>query len=126
MNYYEARKRTDNGKWAYTGMNDGRIWTEPCCDPGMGPASEHHQHDTAEEAERCHYEYETANARFDGKLINTQHKCEFPGCGEWTDREAQYGHGLMRSAMLCDAHRNLDGLRAANPFSPGVREVSSY
>lgn len=49
MNYYEARQRKDDGKWAFTGMNDGRIWTEPCCGGGLDP-EKHHAHETAEEA----------------------------------------------------------------------------
>jgi hypothetical protein len=141
MNYHQARQRQSDGKWAWTTMNDGRIWTSGGCvtwpdgEPTMEQAisgkgiksGTPHAHDTKEEAERCFYDYEAARLRETGApkdQAHDLHRCEFPGCAEWTS-QGLTGH-LLGDADLCDAHRNAEGWRVVHPFSPGISITASW
>lgn len=119
MNYHEARQRSDGSGWAWTTMNDGAIWTSGGCHT----AGEPHAHATREEAERCFYDYE-AGQLVEREYADTQHRCQFPDCTNWTSKFLEAG--LLGAKELCDEHRNADGWRAANPFAPGLSITASW
>jgi hypothetical protein len=78
-------------------------------------------HDTKEEAERCYYEYCLDHVR-ESTMANQQIRCEFPGCENWSHK--LLGNpgmsGLFSGFVLCDEHRNREGLMAAKPFKPEI------
>lgn len=150
MNYYQARQRTD-GRWDFTCMNDGQIhpvgychayrpWTAEVvrwhADPEhaeeeaarleaeQAPFREKYHadgHATAEEADRCWYEYELDDLRpvtYDG----AQYPCAV--CGAWTQQGLRSRHETSR--VLCADHANREGFAQAKPFHPGIRIASSW
>lgn len=116
MNYYQPSQKIDTGKWHFTRTNDG--YTIPvgyCADDCDG-------HDTPDEA-RAHYrDYELDNARFDGHTVGSRHQCAI--CGEWTDRFASLGPGLMATFTLCDEHCNREEL--AKVYAGSGNMIASY
>lgn len=145
VNYYEARQRSDGSGWAWTGMNDGEVRTEPCCwtwpegeprtvdeatGPNPKPLGEPHSHATREEAERCFYDYELRHLREGRIRDDEQRRCEFVGadgvrCGRWTSAFLEAKH-LMHLTFLCRAHRTPESVAAVHPFHPNIRISSSY
>lgn len=137
MNYHKARERSDKSGWAWTTMNDGRVWTSGGCitwpdgEPtveqslaGTGPLpGEPHAHATSEEADRCFYEFEAGRLR-EHEMLDTQHRCEFPGCSAWTSKTL--AARLLGEADLCDEHRTPDGWRAVHPFHPNLSITASW
>lgn len=125
MNYYKPRqmKNPDGspGKWHYTRMNDGVVWPTGYC------AADCPGHDTPEEACKHQAEYDADNTIYDRFSYvddeNERHRkqCEVPGCETYTPRFARIVGGT--DVVLCDEHRNREGMIAAH--TPG--EVwSSY
>lgn len=148
MNYEQARERKADGRWDWTNMNDGIIWAtgycagfepmaEICAAIGMpvNPAeAERHDrfkdkyhrggHATREEAERCHYDYVLDNELREFEISpNAQHKCEMPGCANWTQKGMHVGNWELH--LLCDEHRNRAGVEAVKPFKAGTQEIHS-
>jgi hypothetical protein len=78
-------------------------------------------HETKEDAERCYYEYCLDHAR-EGTMSDQQCHCRFPDCEEWSQK--YLGNpgldGIFNLVVLCDEHRNREGLEAAHPFVPGI------
>lgn len=119
MNYLMARQLRQGG-WHFTAMRDQLVWA-------IGYCREHGPHFTQEEAERCFHKYELDNAHFDARIApHTQHLCEFPGCRKWTQMGARWGWGgVGHLTLLCDEHRNREGLEQAHPFMPGMEVITS-
>lgn len=66
-------------------------------------------HETRAEACDCYKQFvldHYVNYEF-GTSENTQHKCEFEGCEEWTQRAVMINHFTHH---LCDAHANRESL----------------
>lgn len=120
MNYYQPRQvvepdRPDTGKWRYTSMNDGAVWAVGYCRedcPGHDTPEEAYQHQTAYLLDR--------RLKLDGQW-DTQHRCAYEGCGEWTDRFAEVWH---RPFDLCDQHRTREIV--AELFGTVGDVISSY
>ena len=113
MNYLKATELRSGG-YHYTITNDNRTRPHTCCNAhALTP------HATAEEAERCKYEYEMGRAHTatGGK---TAHKCL--ECGEWTS------HMYIVDQVpvtLCQMHQTPQMLRKHNPFAPGIASWES-
>jgi len=112
MNYYQARKRLSDNRWAFTCRKDERIWAVGYCANG-------HDHATKEEAEACYATYliET-KLTLDGKLSDQMLKCK--ECGVYTDRYAEIDGTML---VLCDQHRNLETVK--KHWSPPTEITSS-
>lgn len=118
MNYYEARQRLNDGRWDWTGENDGKIFR-------AGPCRTHDDdHATKEETEQHYYDSEIEEARF----YEDQHyrdKCEVPDC----KAEMSFKCAMLRNVhrvTLCETHWNKTGLKFARPFKPGIQVISSW
>lgn len=117
MNYYQARQRQGDQRWDWTVRNDDRFYRVDAC-------AEHDDgHATREEAERHQWEWATSELT-ESTLIGVQHPCAV--CQAWTDRAASTRDGHGSHISLCDEHRNVEGLRQAYPFRPGVAITSSW
>lgn len=125
MNYEEARQ-FENGKWNWTNYNDSVnrdyayvIW--PCRDPA--PDKKRCDHDTREEAERHHWEWEIEHTRiepWDEESASDRLRCRVKGCPAWQTRTAFWPDGF-RAEPLCDEHGPAD----VWPFEPGMRSIHS-
>lgn len=144
MNYEEARQIGPDGpapgKWNWTNRRDNSIYTTGSCAwpdyvwpkdvidyTTIKPTGrERCDHDTREQAERHHYDYDVEKISWhpiDLNTTSTLHRCEIPGCAEWSTVSTS-GHGWGRGTY-CDLHGNSDGYRLAHPFVPGLREMHS-
>lgn len=147
MNYEQARERKADGRWDWTNMRDGLIWATDYCAgfkpyaeicaalgmPNSPKAAERHDrykdkyhtdgHATREEAERCHYDYQIDHAREFKIGPDTQRKCAYPDCEAWTQNGLQIGNYELY--LLCDGHRDRDGLERVAAFKPGAQEIHS-
>lgn len=133
MNYYEALQRQTDKRWDYTRRNDGQVHAIGYCagkydvirnDASLPHPERYHDdgHATAEEACECYKQYvldNLTNLEF-GLTEDTQHKCEAPGCGAWTQKVAMVDHHPYN---LCDDHRNLETLQDLVTVSTSI---SSY
>jgi len=147
VNYEQARALGPDsdapGKWNWSTRRDDHIWTSAPCDwpdyvrppfdvvkleyTGWAPTGrERCDHDTQEEAERHHWEHESASLdwrEIDQKMTRTLQRCDFPECPNWSAFTA-YGGGWVRGTFCWD-HANTEQYRLARPFEPGLQEVHS-
>lgn len=134
MNYYAARERADGG-WAFTYANDGKVYTysscltwpegEPTSAEDKKPLGESHRHASAEEAERCFYDYELGRLR---EITTTSaHRCRGPHEPDapWTDKALESSL-LLDIVFLCDEHRTRETYAEIHPFRPGIRISASW
>lgn len=120
MNYYEARQRTSDGRWDWTGMNDSRIFK-------AGPCAGHDDgHATKEEAERHFYDWELDQLQELKGPSSTQHRCQSPGCQTFTDIALAIGGHIGVHFWLCKDHRTRGEVARIYPFTPGLTITSSY
>lgn len=148
MNYYDARKRHDDGKYDYTRMNDGRIWPvgycaqrtacscvgpqngftgaegcEKCGGSGRVDNADYcGSHDTPEEARECFARY-----LLDGSREITYGNwmgCEFEGCDTPTKKGMETRPPLGQAFALCDEHRDLEHLKQLAPSDAGLITAS--
>lgn len=124
MNYEAARQRESNGRWNWTNMRDGRIWTLLPC--GYGALGTTCDHETKEQAERHHYDHELAGVRFeqldpDRRLI---HRCDVESCRELETQHAVWPDGYTFDSV-CDAHANSETVAGLHPFEPGIEVIHS-
>lgn len=147
MNYHEARQRADGAGWAWTTMNDDRVWTSGGCRVVTGdtrsdvevlngaPMPESatialHAHETREEAERCFYDHEVQKLREHSLGDDEQHRCDWIAedgerCTNWTNKWLE-GHLIGHLTFLCDEHRDAAHWQQVNPFVPGIRITASW
>ena len=160
MNYEEARQIGPSGpaagKWNWTNMNDSvqeaPFTVAPCAwpdfdwppfdpkkaladQPKVTPTGrERCDHDTREEAERHHYDYELAGVRIqrvDLSTARSRSKCDVPDCQNWERYQAFWPGGFVVDS-LCSPHRfakpgenQPEALRLIHPFVPGSRTIHS-
>lgn len=120
--------------WHYTCRNDDQIWPvgydspyrtcpdcegreihcETCGSKHYVEVEAHSPHATREEAYWCATEFTLDTAKFSLRVSTTHSvpRCEFPDCGVLVmdGGGASYGFGIGNMAVLCDGHRNRDGL----------------
>lgn len=116
MNYYAARQTADKRYWHWTCRNDGMIY--PC-----QPCTSDCTHETQEEAERHHHEYELSKGQV-GKLSDRAHyPCEV--CGSLTQTIFSCpDHSRLHH--LCDEHANAETFATLEPFKAGRTVTSSW
>lgn len=119
MNYAEARQRKSDGRWNWTTMNDGRIWTSaPCTGHDDG-------HVTREEAERHFWEYELDSVRR-FEIANddavTLQRCQI--CSAFTASHVRLADGYT-TFMLCPDHQDRASLEQVHPFKAGRQLMHS-
>ncbi len=129
MNYHQARERAEG--WAWTTMNDGRIWTSGGC----ATEGALHAHPTREEAERCFYDYELTKLVAVGlRPQDDERRCA------WVDQitgarcEGLTRDGLLSNMLalgsgptwLCDEHRTPQNWGLLHPFKPGLEITASW
>jgi len=138
MNYYEALQRKSDMRWDYTRTNDGHTMAMGYCrgweesteeelverlgvfgktafadqEERRAHRDRYHKdgHATKEEACECYKQYlldHRVNLEF-GTHPNTQHRCAYDGCENWTQTTAMVDH---HTYDLCDEHRNVECLR---------------
>lgn len=138
MQYEQSRQRQSDGKWAWTTMHDGLIFTSGGClviegdtrsmtdIVRMVPLPEsatvsHHAHDTSEEADRCHWEHDR------GRLVVREREprqgnridlCEMNDCDEPATRTTRIP-GDMFSWDSCEQHAGTVIHDERNPFHSG-------
>ena len=148
MNYEQARQIGPGGpapgKWNWTNMNDRRVsTTTPCYYPDFDWAGqrilqdiaeglrieptgrERCDHDTQEEAERHHYDYELSRVKLvkiDLTTARQQNRCDVPECPNWANWEAVWPGGYVRDS-LCQEHYNESP--TLHPFRSGVQVIHS-
>lgn len=111
MNYYEPRQvnpesdSPDAGKWRYTCSNrrTGTYAVGYCAEgcPGHDDKEGAYAHQTAYLLDR--------KMRLDATMADQQRRCEWEGCGEWTQGVAEVEH---RTWTLCDEHRTRENVAA--------------
>ena len=113
MNYCEARQLKDTGRWNWTRLRDGDIFTAGNC------INHPEGHSTKEEAEKCFYDYEISKLyeiRF-----SLYDKCVI--CKAITDKAlTPDGYQI---AHLCKKHRTKEYYIKAFPFQAGRQIISS-
>jgi hypothetical protein len=144
VSYEQARQRSSDGKWAWTTMNDGVIWTSGGCrvvtgdtrsledvirgvEMPEGATTEHHAHGTQEEAERCFWEWERTQLRTEevgARRGSHIHLCEMPGCDE-PATHTTWISGWGAPLDSCAAHAGTPVYDERHPFRPGLRVVHS-
>lgn len=122
MNYYQARQRESDGRWAFTCRNDDNIWPVGWCAriDGCG------HHDTADEARRCYARWLSEQPDYDSFVRGARgipriacgcdvEGCEMPG---WHVRSGPTGQ------HLCPDHCNREGF--AQALGEVHQIISSY
>ena len=139
MNYEQARQIGPTGpapgKWNWTNANDGMspnpFTVAPCRQPE--PGKERCDHDTREEAERHHYDYERGQVRIvhiDLSTVRERRRCDVPGCSNWERYHAIWPGGYIVDS-LCSRHSGADptnglaGPDLVHPFEPGLSVIHS-
>ena len=143
MNYDEARQLGPDaeaaGKWNWTTMNDGQIYTaSPCAWPDspfpkdwkFGDPDPRHgrlrcDHDTREEAERHYYEHQVSGIRMeelDLDSIRERRRCDVKACRNWEEWRAHWPSGYEVDS-LCQQHR--EAFVLLHPFVPGLQVIHS-
>ena len=116
MNYYDARQRVEDRRWAFTCRNDDRIWA-------VGYCRDHEKegHPTEQEARECYRQYLLDNVKYSNpENPSSMHKCHV--CGTFTAGTAHVGDTQV--FVLCNEHRNREELSKLVDL-PG-QIVSSY
>lgn len=109
MNLLKATE-LQTGGYHFTVTNDGHTRPHACCaQHDLTP------HATAEEAERCKYEYDLKATR--PYTLTSAHKCK--ECGEWTPNGISIGYGMPDQVTLCPEHQTPDLIRKHYPFASG-------
>lgn len=114
MNYYDAKKRVEDGRWDYTCNNhptgyckkyteiDSNFYGEHYKLEYAATAHKHHcdGHLTEEDARKCYLEYMLDHRLRFSQMSNQQLKCKI--CDEWTQGVAEMDCQLI---VLCDKHK---------------------
>ena len=135
VNYEEARQIGPNGpapgKWNWSNFNDtvqdAPFTAAPCAWPDFESGRRRCDHDTREEAERHHWEYEVARVQFhrlDLDTLRGRQRCDVPECQNWEDYRTSWPGGF-RSDALCTGHANREGVTTIHPFVPGMQSIHS-
>lgn len=143
MNYDQARQLGADseapGKWNWTTMNDGVVWTAPPCaypeydwpdhfdvlNPPRPTGRPRCDHDTREEAERHYWEDRRDHIReerLDLDTIRERRRCDVPDCPDWEDWRMHWPGGYLVDS-LCDRHRFESAV--LHPFTPGLQVIHS-
>ena len=115
MNLLKATELKEGG-WHFTVTNDDRTRPHACC-----ARHDLTPHPTAEDAERCKYEYDLSHTRTYENT--TADRCL--ECGEWTPHGVSIGYGIPDQVALCPEHQTPDLIRKHHPFKPNMMSWES-
>lgn len=116
MRYYAARQRLDS-QWDWTVMHDKVVTASHPCN---GPEACNHK--TKGEAEQHFYFDEIKKSKETVYDSSSLHKCEVEECGDYTHKALQTPRLFkILPVLLCDSHRNNNGLMLARPYNSGMQ-----
>jgi hypothetical protein len=153
VNYEQARQIGPDGpapgKWNWTNLNDSVqpapytiapcAWPDfkwPPFDPSRSldeqskvtpTGRERCDHDTQEEAERHHWQYELSHVSphpIDKATVRQLDRCDHPGCNEWADYTMRWPDSY-RQETVCTKHLTVESLVERHPFTPGLQAIHS-